>query len=51
MKRWILTIGMVLGSLVTAWAQEVEVSAKVQDAAVAVGKPFPLELTMKVPYG
>lgn len=51
MKRWILTIGMLLAALVTAWAQEVEVSAKVQDPAVAVGKPFPFELTMKVPYG
>lgn len=51
MNRWILMIGMVLGLLVTAPAQQVEVSAKVQDSAVAVGKPFPLDLTMKVPYG
>ena len=51
MKRIILTIAMVLGLLSGAWAQGVEVSAKVQDDHVAVGKPFSLDLTMKVPYG
>ena len=34
-----------------ALAQEVEVSAKVPEKAVSVGKPFTLDLTMKVPYG
>lgn len=51
MKRWILMIGMMLGWLLTLPAQEVEVSAKVQDPNVAVGKPFPLDLTLKAPYG
>ena len=51
MNRWILMIGMLLGSLLTLPAQDVEVSAKVQDSNVAVGKPFSLDLTMKVPYG
>jgi len=51
MKRWILTIAVMLGLLTAAAAQEVEVNAKVQDTAVAVGKPFSLDLSMKVPYG
>ena len=51
MKRFILTITMVLGLLGMASAQDVEVTAKVQDDHVAVGKPFSLDLTMKVPYG
>lgn len=51
MKRWILMIGLTLGLLGMVSAQQVEVSAKVQDDHVAVGKPFSLDLTMKVPYG
>lgn len=51
MKKWFLMISMVFGLLMWAWAQDVEVSAKVQDDHVAVGKPFSLDLTMKVPYG
>lgn len=51
MKRWLLIIGFVCGLLTMASAQDVEVSAKVQDDHVAVGKPFSLDLTMKVPYG
>ncbi|MBO6027564.1 MAG: hypothetical protein J6P73_10010 [Bacteroidales bacterium] len=51
MKRWILMIGLMLGLFGWASAQEVEATAKVQDDHVAVGKPFPLDLTMKVPYG
>ena len=51
MKRFILTITMVLGLLGMASSQDVEVTAKVQDDHVAVGKPFSLDLTMKVPYG
>ena len=51
MKRFILTITMVLGLFGMASAQDVEVIAKVQDDHVAVGKPFSLDLTMKVPYG
>lgn len=51
MKRLVLMIGFVLGLFTVASAQGVEVSAKVQDDHVAVGKPFSLDLTMKVPYG
>ena len=51
MKRWILMIGLVLVLSGMASAQQVEVSAKAQDESVAVGKPFSLDLTMKVPYG
>ena len=51
MKRLILTIGLFLGLWDMAWAQEVEVSAKVPDESIAVGKPFTLDLEMKVPYG
>ena len=51
MKKWFLMIAMVLGLLAGTSAQDVEVSAKVQDDHVAVGKPFSLDLTMKVPYG
>ena len=51
MKRWILMIGLTLGLWGVVSAQQVEVSAKVQDDHIAVGKPFSLDLTMKVPYG
>ena len=51
MKRWFLMIGLMLGLWSVASAQGVEVSAKVQDDHVSVGKPFSLELMMKVPYG
>ncbi|MCR5014579.1 MAG: hypothetical protein K6A28_07380 [Bacteroidales bacterium] len=51
MKRLILTIGLLLGLFGMACAQDVEVSAKVQNESVAVGKPFSLDLMMKVPYG
>ena len=51
MRRLFLMIGLFLGLFGVTVAQEVEVSAKVQDDHVAVGKPFSLDLTMKVPYG
>lgn len=51
MKRLFLIITIALGLLGMATAQDVEVTAKVQDDHVAVGKPFSLDLTMKVPYG
>ena len=44
-------IGLVVGLLATASAQQVEVSATVPDESIAVGKPFSLDLMMKVPYG
>ena len=51
MKRLFLIIMFAFGLFGWAAAQGVEVSAKVQDEHVAVGKPFSLDLTMKVPYG
>ena len=51
MKQWFLIIGLMLGFCRLTTAQNVEVSAKVQDEHVAVGKPFTLDLSMKVPYG
>ena len=51
MKRLFLMIGLVFGLMGLALAQEVEVKAEVQNDTVAVGKPFTLDLMMKVPYG
>ena len=51
MKRWFLMIGLIAGFLASASAQQVEVSATVPDESIAVGKPFSLDLMMKVPYG
>lgn len=51
MKRLFLIIWMALGLCTVASAQQVEVSAEVTDTQVSVGKPFTLDLTMKVPYG
>ena len=44
-------IGLIAGFLASASAQQVEVSATVPDESIAVGKPFSLDLMMKVPYG
>ena len=44
-------IGWVFGLIGVALAQQVEVTAQVQADSVAVGKPFTLDLMMKVPYG
>ncbi len=51
MKHWFLAIGLFFALIGTATAQNVEATAKVQDEQVAVGKPFALDLTLKVPYG
>jgi len=51
MRQWFLMIGLMLGLCGMASAQEFEVNAQVQDEHVAVGKPFVLDLSMKVPYG
>lgn len=51
MKKWFLIIGLMLGLFGLAVAQDFEVAAKVQNDQVAVGKPFTLDLSMKVPYG
>lgn len=51
MKRLFFVFAMILGLGGMALAQSVEVSAKLQDEQVTVGKPFSLDLMMKVPYG
>lgn len=51
MKHWFLTIGLLFGLLGVTFAQNAEVTAKVQDEHVAVGKPFTLDLSLKAPYG
>ena len=51
MKRLFFVFAMILGLGGLASAQSVEVSAKLQDEHVTVGKPFSLDLMMKVPYG
>ena len=51
MKRYVLflmTVFLLLGGL---RAQEVEVEGKVESKDVQVGKPFTLDLSLKVPYG
>ena len=51
MKKWFLMIVLTYGLLGVTMAQNVEASAKVQEEQIAVGKPFTLDLTLKVPYG
>ena len=51
MRRCFLTISLLLALMGSAAAQNVEATAKVQDEQVSVGKPFALDLTLKVPYG
>ena len=51
MKRWFL-IGMALLAFAFGLnAQNVEVEGKVKSTDVQVGKPFTLDLSLKVPYG
>lgn len=51
MKRLLLTICLMTATLASATAQGVSVTAEVPDKNVQVGKPFTLDLSMKVPYG
>lgn len=51
MKRLLLMFCLMLALLADGSAQEITVSAKVPDESVKVGKPFSLDLSMKVPYG
>ena len=51
MKRTILLWIAVLALSGILRAQEVEVEGKVNDTKVQVGKPFTLDLSLKVPYG
>ena len=51
MKRYFFLIVISLLLTTLAKAQNVEVSGKVENEKVSVGKPFTLDLTMKAPYG
>lgn len=51
MKRYFLLFVASLMLTMMAKAQEVEVTGKVENEKVSVGKPFTLDLTMKAPYG
>lgn len=51
MKRLLLTLCLMTILVGRSFAQDVSVSAEVPDETVKVGKPFTLDLMMKVPYG
>ena len=51
MKKWFLMIVLGFAFWGVTSAQNAEATAKVQDEPVAVGKPFTLDLMLKVPYG
>ena len=51
MKRYVLFLVATIALFGGLNAQNVEVEGKVSDEKVAVGKPFTLDLSLKVPYG
>ena len=51
MKKYVLTLMAILTMFGGLKAQDVEVEGKVQSKDVQVGKPFTLDLSLKVPYG
>ena len=51
MRNAFLTLLSIFVFAVSASAQQVEALGKVERDTVAVGKPFTLDLEMKVPYG
>ncbi len=51
MKRLLFILLAFYGCLSLTWAQDVEVKGEVKNTSVSVGKPFALDLSMKVPYG
>ena len=51
MKKHVLFLIWALLSTTAVTAQEVEVEGKVESTKVQVGKPFTLDLSLKVPYG
>lgn len=51
MKRYILFLMACFGFMGGLMAQQVEVEGTVTDTKVQVGKPFTLDLSLKVPYG
>ena len=51
MKKYVLFLMAVFALLGVLKAQDVEVEGKVESTDVQVGKPFTLNLSLKVPYG
>ena len=51
MKKYVLFLIMALLATTAVKAQQVEVEGKVESTKVQVGKPFTLDLSLKVPYG
>lgn len=51
MKRYVLFLMMAFAFSIGLNAQNVEVEGKVESKDVQVGKPFTLDLSLKVPYG
>ena len=51
MKKYVLFLILALLSTTAIKAQKVEVEGKVESKDVQVGKPFTLDLSLKVPYG
>ena len=51
MKRYVLFLMACFAYASGLMAQQVEVEGKVADTKVQVGKPFTLDLSLKVPYG
>ncbi len=51
MKKYVLILMATFALLGGLKAQNVEVEGKVNDTKVQVGKPFTLDLSLKVPYG
>ena len=51
MRKYVLFLICVLAATIGLKAQNVEVEGKVESTEVQVGKPFTLDLSLKVPYG
>lgn len=51
MKKYVLFLIFALVAATGLTAQQVEVEGKVESTEVQVGKPFTLDLSLKVPYG
>ena len=51
MRKTVLFLIFALMAATGLKAQNVEVEGKVNDTKVQVGKPFTLDLSLKVPYG
>jgi hypothetical protein len=51
MKKYVLILMATFALMGALTAQNVEVEGKVNDTKVQVGKPFTLDLSLKVPYG